>query len=92
METDNQIGERILWKVSGEEKVNRMQKALLTVSTSMVEGWRVTVIEATACKTPAVAYNVLEVKDFVNHMETGTLIESGDIKRANTGDNVPTNR
>jgi len=69
-----------LGKVPEEEKIRWMQRAWITVSTSMVEGWGMTITEAAACRTPAVAYDVLGLRDSVRHMETGILVSYGDIK------------
>ncbi|RLE90003.1 MAG: glycosyltransferase family 1 protein, partial [Thermoprotei archaeon] len=43
-------------------------------------GWCQTVIEAAACKTPAIAYNVPGLRDSVRNMETGMLVEPGNIE------------
>jgi len=69
-----------LGKVSEEEKIKWMQRAWILISTSMKEGWGLTVTEAAACKTPTVAYNVPGLKDTVRHMETGILVEPRNIK------------
>ena len=70
-----------LGKVSEEEKIRWMQRAWTIVSTSTVEGWGMTITEAAACGTPAVAYNVPGLKDSVRHMETGILVKLGNIKQ-----------
>ena len=70
-----------LGKVSEEEKVRWMQRAWIIASTSMVEGWGMTITEAAACGTPAVAYNVPGLRDSVKHMETGILVEPGNIEQ-----------
>jgi len=38
------------------------------------------VFEAT-CRTPTVAYNVLGLRDSVKHMETGMLVETGNMEQ-----------
>ena len=68
-----------LGRVSEEEKIKWMRETWLIVSTSSIEGWGITILEAAACKTPAVAYNVPGLKDSVKHMETGLLVELGNI-------------
>jgi len=70
-----------LGKVSEEEKVKWMQRAWVLVSTSAKEGWGLTVTEAAACKTPAVAYDVPGLRDAVKHMETGILVEPGNVNK-----------
>ena len=49
----------LLGEVSHNEKVELFNRAWIYVTTSAREGWGLTVIEANACGTPAVAYNVL---------------------------------
>jgi len=69
-----------LGRVSEDVKIKWMQRAWIIVSTSIIEGWGMTIIEAAACKTPAVAYNVPGLRDSVKHMETGILVEPGNIR------------
>jgi len=70
-----------LGKVPEEEKVKWMQKAWVLISTSAKEGWGLTVTEAAACKTPAVAYDVPGFRDAVKHMKTGILVELGRVDK-----------
>lgn len=64
-----------LGRVPEDEKIKWMQKAWVIVSTSTKEGWGMTVTEAAACRTPAVAYNVSGLKDSIKNMETGILVK-----------------
>ncbi len=66
-------------RVSEKTKIMLMQRAWVLVSTSIVEGWGLTVTEAAACRTPAIAYKVPGLKDSIRHMNTGILVEPGDI-------------
>ncbi|BAA80177.1 glycosyl transferase, group 1 [Aeropyrum pernix K1] len=70
-----------LGKMSEQEKIMWMQRAWIIVSTSMIEGWGITITEAAACKIPAIAYNVPGLRDSVKHMETGILVEPGNIEQ-----------
>jgi len=70
----------IYGKVDEEAKVKLLCRAWLLIQTSMKEGFGLTVLEAAACRTPAVAYNVPGLRDSVKHMETGVLVEPGNIK------------
>jgi glycosyltransferase involved in cell wall biosynthesis len=45
---------------------------------SMNEGWGVTVIEANACGTPAVAYRVPGLDESIAHCRSGLLAESDE--------------
>jgi len=69
-----------LGKVSEEEKIGWIQRAWIIVSTSTIEGWGMTVTEAAACGTPAIAYDVPGLRDSVKHIEAGILVEPGDIE------------
>jgi len=70
-----------LGKVSEEEKIRWMQRTWIIVSTSTIEGWGMVVTEAATCRTPAIAYNVPGLRDFVKHMETGILVKLGNIEQ-----------
>jgi len=66
--------------VTQEEKKKLLAKAATLAYTSIREGWGQTILEAAACKTPAIAYNVAGLRDSVKHMRTGILVEPGDVK------------
>ena len=71
--------------ISHEEKLQLLARAKTLVYTSTREGWGQTILEAAACKTPAIAYNVPGLRDAVKHMETGILVEPGNTEQlANT--------
>jgi glycosyltransferase involved in cell wall biosynthesis len=65
--------------VTEDEKVNFYQRAWLYVTTSEKEGWGLTVIEANACGTPAVAFDVPGLRDSIRDGQTGLLVEAGNI-------------
>jgi len=62
------------------QKVELLRKAWCTVSTSLKEGWGLTVIEANACGTPCVAADVPGLRDAVREGVTGLLYPHGDIE------------
>jgi glycosyltransferase involved in cell wall biosynthesis len=62
-----------------EEKVTFYQSAWLYVTPSEKEGWGLTVIEANACGTPAVAFDVPGLRDSIRDGQTGLLVKKGDI-------------
>jgi glycosyltransferase involved in cell wall biosynthesis len=66
--------------VSEEEKVRFLQKAWLLVTPSMNEGWGLTVVEANACGTPAIAFDVPGLRDSIVHGKTGLLVKENDFK------------
>lgn len=62
--------------VSEEEKVRWLQRAWVLVTASMKEGWGLVVVEANACGTPAVAFNVLGLCEVIDNLHSGVLVES----------------
>jgi len=62
--------------VSEAEKVRLLQEAWVLVTASMKEGWGLVVIEANACGTPAIAFNVPGLCESIAHTHTGLLAES----------------
>ena len=67
-------------EISEKEKLDLLQRARIFVTTSMKEGWGITVIEANRCGTPVVAYDVPGLRDSVRNDETGLLVKLGDIE------------
>ncbi|HEX4089380.1 MAG TPA: glycosyltransferase family 4 protein [Trebonia sp.] len=64
-------------RVSEQAKSDLLSRAWLTVAPSAAEGWGLTVIEANAVGTPAVAYDVPGLRDSVRHGVTGWLAQPG---------------
>lgn len=64
---------RFLWEVTDDEKVGLYRLAWVTATASMVEGWGLTVIEANACGTPAVAFDVPGLNESIVQGQTGML-------------------
>ena len=75
-----EIADRIKFvgHVSEKEKIKLLQRAWVFVNPSYMEGWGLTVIEAAACATPAVASDVPGLKDSVNNLKSGILIKHKD--------------
>ena len=65
-------------EITEEEKVRMLQKTWVCVTASRREGWGITVVEAAACGTPTVAYNVEGLRDSIINGETGLLAPYGD--------------
>jgi glycosyltransferase involved in cell wall biosynthesis len=63
--------------VSEEKKRELLGRAWLTVVPSFAEGWGLTVIEANAMGTPAVAFDVPGLCDAIQHGHNGWLIPTG---------------
>lgn len=68
-----------LGRVSEEAKVKLLAKAWMLVYPSMMEGWGITAIEASASGTPVIASNVPGLRDSVRNPSTGLLFEYNNI-------------
>jgi glycosyltransferase involved in cell wall biosynthesis len=67
--------------VDEEEKAELLGNAWVFVSPSLKEGWGITVIEANACGTPAIAYDAPGLRDSIRNEETGLLVkENRDVR------------
>lgn len=66
--------------VDEKKKLELMQKSWVFVTVSEREGWGLTIIEANACKTPAIVTDVPGLKDAVKNNETGLIIPYGKPK------------
>lgn len=64
--------------VSEAEKRKLLSQAWLLVSSSLKEGWGLTVIEAAACGTPTVAYKIPGLVDSIKHGQTGLLCQKNN--------------
>jgi glycosyltransferase involved in cell wall biosynthesis len=64
-----------------EEKIRLLNQMQIVVNTSAKEGWGLTVTEANACGTPAVASDVPGLRDAVRDGESGLLYEYGNIEQ-----------
>jgi glycosyltransferase involved in cell wall biosynthesis len=64
--------------IDEDEKVRLLQTAHVLATVSEKEGWGLTVLEAAACSTPAVATDVPGLRDAVRHGETGLLVPRDD--------------
>ncbi len=65
--------------VDEREKTRLLRQAWLFVNPSMNEGWGLSVLEANACGTPAVVFDVPGLRDAVLDGETGLLVPDGDV-------------
>ncbi|MCJ7424440.1 glycosyltransferase family 4 protein [Candidatus Bathyarchaeota archaeon] len=70
-----------LGEISDQEKVGLLQSAQIYVTTSIREGWGLTAMEAMACGTPVVGYNVPGLRDSVINGKTGLLVPYGNVEQ-----------
>ena len=68
-------GVRFAGHVSEEEKWRLLHRAWLLVHGAHHEGWGIAVVEAAACGTPALAFDVPGVRDAVLDGQTGVLVD-----------------
>lgn len=69
-----------LGKVPEERKVKLLRDAWLFLSTSFIEGWGLSVLEASASGTPSVAFAVGGLKEVIKEGVNGWLVEYGDVE------------
>lgn len=67
--------------ISDEEKIRFLQESWALIMPSSKEGWATPVLEANACRTPAIASDAIGVKETVIHGETGFTYHLGDYKK-----------
>lgn len=65
-----------------EEKFKMIQKAHVLLAPSIKEGFGLTVPEAGIVGTPAIAYNVEGLKDIIQHMKNGIIVDISPIEMA----------
>jgi len=65
-----------LGRVNDAEKVRLMQEAWVFGMPSQLEGWGIVVVEAAACGTPSVAYDVNGLRDCILSGTTGFLAQN----------------
>jgi len=68
---------RLAGRVSDEELLSLYRRAWLVASTSIAEGWGMTLTEAAGCGTPAVATDIAGHRDSVAEGRSGLLTRSG---------------
>ncbi len=69
-------------RVDAETLVDLYRRAWVLASTSAHEGWGMTITEAAACGTPAVATRIPGHEDAIVDGVTGVLVDDGDSLRA----------
>jgi len=68
-----------IYNLTREQKINLLSRAWVSVITSMKEGFGISVLEANACGTPCVGYDVPGLRCSITSGVNGILIPDGDI-------------
>jgi glycosyltransferase involved in cell wall biosynthesis len=68
-------GVEFLGRISEKEKIDLMSRAWVLVNPSIREGWGINIIEANACGTPCIAFDVHGLRDSIVDGKTGILIK-----------------
>jgi len=66
-------------RVSEQDKIQLLSKAHIMLLPAVREGWGLVVLEANACRTPVIGYDVPGLRDSIKDSENGYLVEDGDI-------------
>ncbi len=66
-------------RVSQEKKAELLSRAHLMLFPAVREGWGITVLEANACGTPVIGYDVHGLRDSIKNGVNGYVVEEGDI-------------
>ncbi len=64
--------------LSDDDLANAYRRAWVLASTSLREGWNMTITEAGACGTPAVVSDIAGHRDSLAHGVSGLLVDPGD--------------
>lgn len=77
---EKKITKDVIFKgyVSEAEKVELLQSSWALLFPSMIEGWGLVSLEAAACGTPTIGFNVPGVADAVKSNVSGVLVNSKD--------------
>jgi glycosyltransferase involved in cell wall biosynthesis len=62
--------------VSEERKIKLLQESWIMVIASMKEGWGLVILEANACGTPAIAFNVSGICEAIENSKSGLLVDN----------------
>jgi glycosyltransferase involved in cell wall biosynthesis len=70
---------KFLGKIKNEKLVKEINKADVVATTSLLEGFSLTSLEAMACGKPVVAYNIGGLNEIVLNGKNGILVSSQDV-------------
>jgi len=81
-EAVEKVGGVFLGGVSEEEKLRLYQSAWVVLSTSFIEGWGMTIVEANACGTPVVGYATGSIPEIIRDGVNGFTVPYKDLRAA----------
>jgi len=81
-EAVKEVGGVFLGGVSEEEKLRLYQSAWVVLSTSFIEGWGMTVVEANACGTPVVGYATGSLPEIIKEGVNGFTVPYKHLRAA----------
>lgn len=64
-----------------KEKIELLSRAWVLINPSIREGWGINIIEANACSTPCIAYDVPGLRDSIKNNETGLLARVATVEK-----------
>lgn len=70
---------RFCGEISEREKAAILSESWISMMASVKEGWGIGPMEANACGTPVVCYNVPGIRDSMRHGHTAVLVEDGRV-------------
>ncbi|MEL9914516.1 MAG: glycosyltransferase family 4 protein [Thermoplasmata archaeon] len=70
---------QFLGPLTNEDKIKYLELGWVYVYPSIKEGWGLSVIEANACGTPVVGYNVSGLRDSIIDQKTGFLVPDNNV-------------
>lgn len=68
-------GVEFLGRISEKEKIDYLSRAWVHINPSIREGWGINIIEANACGTPCIAFDVHGLRDSIVDGKTGLLVK-----------------
>ena len=75
---ENGLRDRVIFHgyMTEQEKVHLLQRSWVLAVPSMAEGWGLVAIEANACGTPAIAFDVPGLREAIVHRRSGLLVNN----------------
>ena len=72
-------GIEYLGKIDEKTKIQLYRKSWVILSTSFIEGWGMTIVEANSCGTPAIAYSTGSLPEIIKQGVNGFVVPYKDV-------------